>query len=153
MPESFETYQIVEANDLVLRLTDLQNDKRSLRSAIVRERGIITSAYLALRSKGIEPSYFNYLLRAYDLMKVFYSMGGGLRQSMKFDDLKRMPLIVPPNENQIEIVKTLDTIINKFEALIEKSQSMIKLLEERRSVLISDLVTGQIDVRDFKDVA
>jgi type I restriction enzyme S subunit len=72
---------------------------------------------------------------------------------MKFDDLKRMPLIVPPNENQIEIVKTLDTIINKFEALIEKSQSMIKLLEERRSVLISDLVTGQIDVRDFKEVA
>ena len=33
LPDSFETYQIVESDDVVFRLTDLQNDKRSLRSA------------------------------------------------------------------------------------------------------------------------
>ena len=47
LPESFETYQVVEPNDMIFRFTDLQNDKRSLRSARTPERGIITSAYMA----------------------------------------------------------------------------------------------------------
>ena len=37
LPASYETYQVVHPGDLVFRLTDLQNDKRSLRSAIVTE--------------------------------------------------------------------------------------------------------------------
>lgn len=73
LPESFETYQIVQPNDIVLRLTDLQNDQRSLRSALVEQTGIITSAYLAVRSQGVVPRFLNYLLRAYDTTKVFYS--------------------------------------------------------------------------------
>src|SRR3954470_14665719 len=44
LPDSFETYQIVEPNHLVFRFTDLQNDQGSLRSARATERGIITSA-------------------------------------------------------------------------------------------------------------
>ena len=60
-----------------MRLTDLQNDKRSLRSAIVEELGIITSAYLAVDISNGNPRYFHYLFRAYDSIKVFYSMGGG----------------------------------------------------------------------------
>src|SRR5690606_21676902 len=90
LPESFETYQIVDRNDIVFRMTDLQNDQRSLRSALVRERGIITSAYIAVRPKGINPSFLGYLIRAYDVQKVFYAMGGGLRQSLKFEELRRL---------------------------------------------------------------
>ena len=45
LPESFNTYQIVGSGDIILRLTDLQNDKRSLRVGIASEKGIITSAY------------------------------------------------------------------------------------------------------------
>lgn len=44
LPESFDGYNIVESNDIVLRLTDLQNDHKSLRVGLVTERGIITSA-------------------------------------------------------------------------------------------------------------
>src|SRR5690348_2959848 len=43
VPESFETYQIVDPGDIVIRATDLQNDKTSLRVGFVRDRGIITS--------------------------------------------------------------------------------------------------------------
>ncbi|WP_235816462.1 restriction endonuclease subunit S [Bacillus massilinigeriensis] len=49
LPDSFETYQIIQKDDIVLRLTDLQNDKRSLRVGLVNEEGIITSAYLGLK--------------------------------------------------------------------------------------------------------
>lgn len=93
LPESFETYQIVMPNDEVFRFTDLQNDKRSLRSARVEERGIVTSAYTAFTPRSIHPPFFDYLMRGYDVSKVFYGMGGGLRQSLKFEDVRRLPVL------------------------------------------------------------
>lgn len=141
LPESFETYQIVYKDDIVLRLTDLQNDKRSLRSAQVQERGIITSAYLALQPTGIKSAFLSYLLRAYDLKKVFYSMGGGLRQSMKFADLKRMPVTVPPTTEQVAIAAFLDRETAKIDALIVEQEKLIALLAEKRQATISHAVT------------
>lgn len=141
LPESFETYQIIRAGDMILRLTDLQNDKRSLRSAIVREQGIITSAYLALTPTSIHPGFFSYLLRSYDLTKVFYSMGGGLRQSMKFSDLKRMPVVLPGVNEQIKIASFLDRETAKIDALIAEQEKLIALLAEKRQATISHAVT------------
>lgn len=40
LPESFNTYNIVEAGDIIIRPTDLQNDKKSLRTGLCLERGI-----------------------------------------------------------------------------------------------------------------
>lgn len=48
LPESFETYNVIFPDNIVLRLTDLQNDHRSLRCGLVKEQGIITSAYVTL---------------------------------------------------------------------------------------------------------
>ncbi|WP_445778571.1 restriction endonuclease subunit S [Shewanella sp.] len=141
LPESFETYQVVEPDDIVLRLTDLQNDKRSLRSAIVTERGIITSAYLAIRPKKVDARFLNYLLRAYDLTKVFYSMGGGLRQSMKFSDVKRLPLILPSLLEQKSIVTFLDHETSKIDTLVAAQGKLIDLLKEKRQAVISHAVT------------
>ena len=50
-PDSYETYNIIAADDIVLRLTDLQNDHKSLRTAISKEEGIVTSAYTTLRRR------------------------------------------------------------------------------------------------------
>ena len=61
LPENFNSYNVVEKDDIVLRLTDLQNDKRSLRTGLVKERGIITSAYVTLRAtKELNSTYFHY---------------------------------------------------------------------------------------------
>ncbi len=49
LPASFDGYNIIEENDIVLRLTDLQNDHTSLRVGRTTERGIITSAYVTIR--------------------------------------------------------------------------------------------------------
>lgn len=141
LPESFETYQVVQRGDIILRLTDLQNDKRSLRSAQVLERGIITSAYLALEPTRASSAFLAYLLRAYDLSKVFYSMGGGLRQSMKFDDLKRMPIPIPPEPEQTAIAAFLDRETDKIDALIAEQEKLIALLAEKRQATISHAVT------------
>jgi len=56
VPASYETYQIVDNGNIILRLTDLQNDHNSLRTGLVKERGIITSAYTCLKPH-CNPSY------------------------------------------------------------------------------------------------
>jgi type I restriction enzyme S subunit len=145
LPESFETYQIVEPDDIVWRLTDLQNDKRSLRTSIVSERGIITSAYLATTPLAVDARYFHHLLRAYDYEKVFYSMGGGLRQSMKFSDVKRLPVLLPPPAEQRAIAAFLDRETAKIDALVEEQRRLIDLLKEKRQALISHAVTKGLD--------
>ncbi|WP_429156249.1 restriction endonuclease subunit S [Citrobacter sp. 506] len=150
LPESFNTYQIVECRDIILRLTDLQNDKNSLRVGLVKQKGIITSAYLKLKSKSrISPDFLYQLLHSYDTTKVFYGMGGGLRQSMKFEDFRRLPLLLPPTNEQKKIAVFLDQETTKIDNLLEKQQQIIQLLQERRTALISAAVTGKIDVRNW----
>ncbi|MGX7950307.1 restriction endonuclease subunit S [Oleidesulfovibrio alaskensis] len=146
-PESYETYQIVESGEIVFRFTDLQNDKRSLRSAQVTQRGIITSAYMAVKPHSIDSTYFAWLMRSYDLCKVFYAMGGGLRQSLKFEDVRRLPILIPPVDEQSEITNTINAETARIDALVEKTEQSITLLKERRSAFITAAVTGQIDLR------
>lgn len=148
LPASFDTYQIVESDYIVLRLTDLQNDQRSLRVGHVRERGIITSAYTALKKKSFHMTaarYFYYLLHAYDLMKVFYGMGAGVRQSLGFEELKKIRLLLPDQEEQESIVRYLDRETARIDALIEKKQRLIELLKEKRQAVITQAVTKGLD--------
>ncbi len=145
LPESFETYQVVHPDDIVFRLTDLQNDKRSLRTAPVSQKGIITSAYLAVVPRLINSRYFAYLLRSYDLTKVFYSMGGGLRQSMKYSDVKRLPVLVPSVREQMAIANFLDRETARIDALIAEQEKLLVLLAEKRQATISHAVTRGLD--------
>lgn len=131
LPASFEGYNIVEPNDIVLRLTDLQNDQRSLRSGQVTERGVITSAYVTVTpNQSLHPRFAHYLLHGYDLAKLFYRMGGGLRQSMKYDDLKRMPVVLPPLCEQERIANFLDQQTARIDALIAEKERLNEKLGE-----------------------
>ncbi|MCL7713214.1 hypothetical protein [Stenotrophomonas mori] len=143
-PASFEGYNIIEANDIVFRLTDLQNDQRSLRSARALERGIITSAYVTVRPQTC-PRFFEYLMRSYDTSKVFYGIGGGIRQSMKFADLKRLPVVVPPISEMEEIASYLDRATSRIDTLVAKKTRFIELLREKRQALITHAVTKGLD--------
>lgn len=101
VPDSFETYQIVEPGDIIIRSTDLQNDWNSLRVGLVQNRGIITSAYLGFRTTGtLRPDFGYQMLHTFDLLKVFYGLGSGLRQNLDFGDFKRMLIFMPPPPNK-----------------------------------------------------
>ena len=135
LPQSFEGYQIVEPGDTVLRLTDLQNDQRSLRTGLVPERGIITSAYLNLRPTLVEPRWLNLVLYAYDVNKAFYAMGGGLRQSMGYEDLRRLPIPLPSLGEQRRIANYLDDQTTRIDQTIQLRQQQMALLDEAFQVL------------------
>jgi type I restriction enzyme S subunit len=146
-PASFETYQIVYPKQIIFRLTDLQNDKRSLRSGIVKKKGIITSAYTAIKTTDkILPEYLHYLYRSYDYTKVFYTLGAGVRQSSDFSELKRLPILLPSKETQEKIISYLDEKTKRIDETIEKIEKQIQLLGEYRASLIYHCVTGKMEV-------
>jgi type I restriction enzyme, S subunit len=142
VPESFETYQIVEPGNIIIRSTDLQNDQTSLRVAIARDRGIITSAYMCLEVKGSMTADFGYLLlNSYDLLKVFYGYGSGLRQNLDFSDLKRMPVLIPTPAEQSAIVRFLNHADQRIAGYIRAKRRLIQLLDEQKQALIREAVT------------
>jgi type I restriction enzyme, S subunit len=148
VPASFETYQIVDPGSVIIRPTDLQNDWTSLRVGIARDRGIITSAYMCLRV--LPPLIADYgylLLHVYDLMKVFYGMGSGLRQNLGFGDLKRMPVLIPSLEEQTQIVDYLAVVNRQIDRLIRAKQDLIQMLNERKQAVIQRMVTRGLDPR------
>jgi type I restriction enzyme S subunit len=146
LPENFDGYQVVETGYIIIRSTDLQNDKKSLRVGLVKENGVITSAYIGLSpSNTIHPEYLFYYLNMCDLKKVFYSLGGGLRQSLRFEEFKRFPVIVPPIEEQKLISQYLDKKTSQIDSLVETIQKKIDLLKEQRTSLINHYVTKGLD--------
>lgn len=147
LPENFNGYNIIEKDDIVMRLTDLQNDKRSLRTGLVKEHGIITSAYVTLKAKrDLNAVYFHYLLHCYDLLKVLYNMGNGVRQGLNYSELSRMLLIEPPLSEQKAIATYLDDKCSEIDATIAEKQKQLETLEEYKKSLIFEYVTGKKEV-------
>lgn len=148
VPNSFETYQIIDDGDIIVRPTDLQNDQISLRFGLCNERGIITSAYLCLNTKNSLSSEFAYyLLYSYDLIKIIYSLGSGLRQNLSWDDFKYLPILVPPILEQTSIVDYINLKNHYSEKQIQDYQHETTKLKEYQTRLIADVVTGKQDVR------
>lgn len=150
LPVSFEGYNIVNKNDIVLRLTDLQNDQRSLRTGLVTEKiGIITSAYVTLRlyaSNIASAKYMHYFLYAFDISKGFYAMGDGVRQSLNYDGCKKIQLLFPPLPEQQRIANYLDKKCEEIDKLIKIKQEKIDKLSEYKKSLIYECVTGKREV-------
>jgi type I restriction enzyme S subunit len=146
VPESFETYQVVDPGDLIVRSTDLQNDWNSKRIGLVRDRGIITSAYLCFSATpAFSPEYAYLLLHAYDLMKVFYGLGSGLRQNLDWTDFKRLTILLPPPDEQELIVRFLDWASVRLGKAIAAKRKVIGLLEEQKQAIIHRAVTRGLD--------
>lgn len=146
VPASFETYQIIEPYDIVIRPTDLQNDWVSLRTGLAKTRGIITSAYMRLQTKGsLDPQYGHLLLHAYDLKKVFYGLGSGLRQNLSWRDFKYLPCLVPPPDEQAAIARFLHYVNRRTRRYIRAQKKLIALLEEQKQAIIQRAVTRSLD--------
>ena len=147
VPESFETYQIALPGDIIIRCTDLQNDKTSLRTGIVRNKGIITSAYLNLRLKTEHSAEFmHYFLHVLDITKTIYRFGSGLRQNLSYKDFKHMRILMPPKAEQIEIVNYINNQVEVTESSIDLIKNKIEKLKEYKTTLINSAVTGKIKI-------
>ena len=145
LPQSFDGYNIIEADDIVLRLTDLQNDQTSLRVGLCNERGIITSAYLTLRNQSADYSNFlYYYLHSFDIAKGFYGMGAGVRQGLNWDGVKNLKIVLPPLTEQIAIADFLDGRCADIDYVIAETKSTIEEYKKLKQSVITEAVTKGI---------
>lgn len=155
LPASFNGYNIIEAGDIVLRLTDLQNDHTSLRVGHATERGIITSAYTTLRPLNPAHSrYLYYLIHAFDLKKGFYGMGSGVRQGLNYDEVKELRVVLPSQMEQDAISNYLDTVCVQIDTLIQEARDTISEYKQwKESVIFCALTKGldtEIPMKDSR---
>lgn len=142
LPASFDSYNIIENNDIVLRLTDLQNDHTSLRVGRATERGIITSAYITIRPTNSRMSeYLYYLLHSFDIKKGFYGMGSGVRQGLNYDEVKMLKLPLPPLNEESAIAAYLDTQCAKIDEIIAQAKASIEDYKQWKASIIYEAVT------------
>lgn len=141
LPASFDGYNIIEEGDIVMRLTDLQNDHTSLRVGRASERGIITSAYTTVRPSK-ETSPFLYLaLHSFDVKKGFYGMGAGVRQGLNYGEVKKVLVPVPPLSEQTAIAAYLDEKCATIDAIIAEAKSSIEEYKSWKASVIFETVT------------
>jgi type I restriction enzyme S subunit len=142
VPESYETYQVVNEGNIIIRGTDLQNDHTSLRIGLSRNRGIISSAYLCLEAQPtITPDYGYQILNVFDLTKAIYRYGSGLRQNLDHGEIKRLPIFLPPLDEQAAIVRFLDYANRKIDGFVRTKRKLIALLNEQKQAIIHRAVT------------
>ena len=152
LPASFEGYNRVESGDIVLRLTDLQNDQHSLRTGLVKERGIVTSAYVSVRPSSRSSSeYLHLALYAFDVVKGFYGMGSGVRQGLTYGDVKQLRLPAPPLSTQRKIAEYLDARCAKIDEMISDAKKTIEEYKAWKASVIFEAVTGKNTGAKMKD--
>jgi len=71
-----------------------------------------------------------------------------MQPSLRFEDLNRFRVPLPPSNEQSKIADYLNRETAKLDALATKVETAIERLQEYRSALITAAVTGKIDVRE-----
>ena len=144
LPASFEGYNIIAPNDIVLRLTDLQNDQHSLRVGLSHENGIVTSAYTTIRPcDRINAVYLFYSLFVFDIAKGFYGMGAGVRQGLNYDEVKQIKLLSPPLPEQRRIADYLDEKCAAIDGAVDELKRGIEDCKAWKKAIIFEAVTGK----------
>lgn len=92
--------------------------------------------------KDVNPKFLNYQLLGDAHRKLISVEGNGFtRINLRQDNLKSLPVFIPPLAEQQQIVSFLDEKTLLIDSLIEKTQQKIELLKEKRISLINDVLT------------
>lgn len=97
--------------------------------------------------KNIDPGFLGLLLKSHCGQTHFALAQYGLKQGLSLENVRETPVVLPPMQEQVEIVSYVNKVLGFMRSLIDESHHSVEVLKERRSALISAAVTGQIDVR------
>lgn len=87
--------------------------------------------------------YVNFFAQASDGIRVG-------QWDLQMDKMKEIPFIIPPADEQNVIVEHIKNTLPTYNNAIEKLTAEVEVLEEYKTKIIADTVTGKIDVRDIE---
>ncbi len=109
-----------------------------------------TGSLKAKLTKKIIPDYAYTLISSEGVVsELTLESKGSTMANLNTETLGRIRLPVPPISEQEAILDYIKIISDKYDYLIRSADTAIRLMQERRTALISAAVTGKIDVRDW----
>jgi type I restriction enzyme S subunit len=138
-----------QRDDILMVMSDLPDGRALARTFHVQDNRAyaINQRVCAIRPTRASPRYLFYLLNRNPW---FLQNDDGMNQThLSVSDFRKMPLVLPPIDEQEAIGQRLDSAVTICSGLIGHAETCIGVLQERRSALISAAVTGQIDVRNY----
>lgn len=140
LPESFDTYQFVKENDIVMCLFDL--DCSAVFSGISPIDGMISPAYRVLSCKEcIEPRYADYWFRYISDGRKFNHFAKNIRYTLSYEEFSALPLLLPKKVEQHRIADYLDRKCSQIDAIIARQQEVIEKLKAYKLSVITEAVT------------
>ena len=141
-PDDLTKCKIVEVGDLVINSMNYAIGSYGMSPY----SGVCSPVYIVLRciDSVVHPRFALRLFENKPFQKHLATFGNGIlehRAAIGWDDIKGSYVPVPPQSEQLRILKFLDHETGKIDALIEKQQALIVLLKEKRQAVISHAVT------------
>lgn len=139
-------YNIVQKGQFIMNIMLAWNGSYS----VSNYNGVISPAYCVFDFiRNCDKKYFDYLLRLKAYSGAFKTLSKGLidsRLRLYPDYFKTFPIVIPPVEEQNEIVAYIDRKVAQIDKMKAAELAQIDKLKEYKQRLISDVVTGKVKV-------
>ncbi len=116
--------------------------------------GSVSLISIVLEPHDINPQYVHYLFRSNNYVEEFYRNGRGIVADLwttRYSEMRNIFIPIPPVSEQKDIVSAINSLNNKIETLTSELTTQIDHLKELKQHIISDVVTGKIDVREVNN--
>ena len=146
--DNLDKWLHVEPDDFIISLRSFQGGLEKCEKS-----GCVTWHYVVLRpQRYVHSPYYKWLFKSAAYISALQKTSDFIRdgQDLRFSNFVKVGLFVVPMTEQVQIADRLDSEIPKYQKAIEILEKEIQQIIEYRTRLISDVVTGQIDVRDIK---
>ena len=156
--DDFEQYKLAHTGDLVMNSMNMIVGA----SGVSAYYGCVSPAYYTFfddTEDHVTAKYCEYIFRSKTMLRVLYSLGKGIyaivrgddrvntcRLKVSREDLRRIQIPLPSENEQREIVSYLDEKNKEVDVLIGKKEAFVQELERYRKALIYEYVTGKKEV-------
>lgn len=153
MPASFDGYQILYPNNLLMCLFDYDVTPRCI--GLIKSKGLSSPAYsqFAMKNNNYEGYYYYYYLMI-DNTKELLHLAKNLRHSFTEEQLGIIYVPVPSRKEQKKIADFLDKKCAEIDSLSSDIQSQISILEDYKKSVITEAVTKglnpDVEMKDSK---
>lgn len=152
--EAITAYTVVEPGTVMINGLNLNYDFKTQRTGLVKETGVITSAYLALwpNCHLILAEYATYLFKGYETRMALHNMGSGIRLTLGFKEFKKQPILLPSLTEQRSIADFLDHECAEIDRVVAETEKSIEEYKKLKQSVITEAVTkGVRGDRPMKD--
>ena len=142
----------LRSGDVVVCITGAKTGNAAVCRAVPEPAYVNQHLCLVRPSAAIDSTFLAMVLKSEVGQTHFALSQYGLKQGLSLEDVETAPIPLPPKLEQERIVSFVKKGVEEFNVLRDAAQRTIELLQERRAVLTSAAVTGQIDVRQVGEL-